>query len=192
VIASLVFGKAMSFIRKKVVNGQTYRYEVTSYRDPDTGKVKQRNRYLGKEAAKGAPAKVATFAKGDRVRFGAREGVVVADEPGRALIEWNNNPDNQRWYDAETIRACKLVRIRPHKPKVLGTTKASGWDPPELFALGDRIQFGQHRGAVIATRKGDFLGDDVKVMWNEKPDVIGWYTQSECGQYRFERIKDEG
>lgn len=179
----------MSFIRTKTINGQTYRYEVTSYRDPDTGKVKHRSRYLGKEVTKEAPVKPVVFAQGDRVRFGRREGVVIADEPGRALIEWNNNPNNRRWYDGETARMCGLVRIRPHKPKTLGTTKASDWDAPESFALGDRVRFGQHRGVVIATRKGDRLGDEVKVEWNEKPEMIGWYTQSECWQYGFERLK---
>jgi len=38
-----------TFKRKKIINGQEYVYEVTSTYDPVTKKVKQKNKYLGKE-----------------------------------------------------------------------------------------------------------------------------------------------
>jgi len=37
-----------TFIRKKLIKGHEYLYEVTPYLDPDSGKWKQKSRYLGK------------------------------------------------------------------------------------------------------------------------------------------------
>lgn len=40
----------MSFVRRKVIKGRTYLYEVENYRDPETGKVKQRTKqYIGRD-----------------------------------------------------------------------------------------------------------------------------------------------
>ena len=37
----------MSYIRHKTISGKKYAYEVTSFRDPETKKVKNKNTYLG-------------------------------------------------------------------------------------------------------------------------------------------------
>lgn len=37
----------MSFIRRKTIRGKLYAYEITSYRDPETKKPKQKSKYLG-------------------------------------------------------------------------------------------------------------------------------------------------
>lgn len=37
----------MSYIRHKIIAGKKYAYEVTSFRDPETKKVKNKNKYLG-------------------------------------------------------------------------------------------------------------------------------------------------
>jgi len=37
----------MSYIRHKIIAGKKYAYEVTSFRDPETKKVKNKNVYLG-------------------------------------------------------------------------------------------------------------------------------------------------
>ncbi len=38
---------AVSYIRHKTISGKKYAYEVTSFRDPETKKVKNKNTYLG-------------------------------------------------------------------------------------------------------------------------------------------------
>ena len=38
-----------SFIRTKVINGQSYQYEIQPYYDPKTKKVRHKSKYLGKE-----------------------------------------------------------------------------------------------------------------------------------------------
>ncbi|NLL11624.1 MAG: hypothetical protein GX268_12200 [Methanomicrobiales archaeon] len=45
-----------SFIRKKTIKGHEYLYEVTPYYDPDTGKWRQKTKYLGKNVD-GEPVK---------------------------------------------------------------------------------------------------------------------------------------
>ncbi len=45
-----------SFIRKKVIKGHEYLYEITPYFDSDSGKWKQKSRYLGKNV-EGEPVK---------------------------------------------------------------------------------------------------------------------------------------
>ena len=42
----------MTYIRRLVRGDNVYLYEVTSYRDKETGKVKQRSEYRGKEIIK--------------------------------------------------------------------------------------------------------------------------------------------
>jgi len=40
----------MTFIRRKIIEGKAYLYEVENYRDPQTGKTKQRvKQYLGRD-----------------------------------------------------------------------------------------------------------------------------------------------
>ncbi len=56
----------MSYTRIKTINGQRYRYEITSYRDPVTGKVRHRSQYVGKVRDLGTTAKL-----GQRVRVKA-------------------------------------------------------------------------------------------------------------------------
>ena len=42
----------MTYTRKLVRGEHTYLYRVTSYRDKETGKVRQRTEYMGKEVVK--------------------------------------------------------------------------------------------------------------------------------------------
>jgi len=42
----------MTFTRKLVRGGNIYVYEVRSYRDRDTGRVRQEAKYIGKEVDK--------------------------------------------------------------------------------------------------------------------------------------------
>lgn len=54
------------FVRTKIIKGHEYLYEVTPYLDPDTGKWKQKNRYLGKNVD-GSPVRREKKEKADYV-----------------------------------------------------------------------------------------------------------------------------
>ena len=46
------------FERTKEINGHNYVYEISQYRDPISGKIKQHSKYLGKPDPQGKPEKV--------------------------------------------------------------------------------------------------------------------------------------
>ncbi|PZV19217.1 MAG: hypothetical protein DCF22_00685 [Leptolyngbya sp.] len=64
----------MTFIRTKMIKGVRYRYEVESYRDRHTGKVRQRvKQYLGKDPLQPANKKVERIKK-----LGTTKSIVAA------------------------------------------------------------------------------------------------------------------
>lgn len=127
----------MSFTRIKKVNGKEYRYEVTSYRDPETGKVRHRSRYLGKVrnqesgslepdlgttslAVDPVPPTPAPFSVGDRIRFHQHRGVVVAEKGGEVKVVWNGDSKLFNWY---TQAECREYRFERY------------WEPGDVVSL---------------------------------------------------------
>ena len=45
------------FIRSKLINDKEYFYEITPYYDPETKRIKQKSKYLGKNVG-GKPIKI--------------------------------------------------------------------------------------------------------------------------------------
>jgi hypothetical protein len=120
----------VSFIRTKTVKGRVYQYEVESYRDPETGKVRQRTiKYLGRlgttppaEAPEPAPASTALL-PGDRVQLwltlrGDRYQVPAVVVPGSTNVSACQWPKKSRNIVYETVTA-------PYQP--LGTVTVA-WE----------------------------------------------------------------
>lgn len=69
----------MTFIRTKTIKGIRYRYEVESYRDRMTGKVRQRVRqYLGKDPLQPMNEKVERPKKERTKKLGTTKSIVAA------------------------------------------------------------------------------------------------------------------
>lgn len=72
------------FTRIKTIKGKPYRYEITTYRDPDTGKVRQKSRYLGK---------VEGEESGVSRQYGYKDRILYQGKPGRYLGEVSDRPE---------------------------------------------------------------------------------------------------
>lgn len=115
----------MSFIRTKTIKGKVYRYEVEGYRDPITGKVRQRTRYLGKESAASpqpSPQKLGTTtpAPGDGVQL----TLTLRGEPAR--IEGIVAPGMTQ------VAACRYPK---EGGKVGHKTVSAVYTPPDTIAV---------------------------------------------------------
>lgn len=75
----------MPFTRIKTIKGKPYRYEITTYRDPDTGKVRQKSRYLGKVGRSEGECESGEWKYRDRILYQGK--------PGRYLGEVSADPD---------------------------------------------------------------------------------------------------
>jgi hypothetical protein len=72
--------KKMPFTRIKRIKGREYRYEITSYRDPDTGRVRQHSRYLGK--VEPPPEPPSAYRYRDRILYQGRAGYYLGEVSG--------------------------------------------------------------------------------------------------------------
>jgi transposase, IS4 family len=141
----------MAFTRIKTINGNQYRYEISTYRDPNTGKVKHRSRYLGKVSTEFDFGDVVSFTLLLNGKPQRLQGLIVpgftqipgcrwprvGDEevelltvpyqpPGTVTVAW-------RWKELEGVVQLPPTRLKKLKP-------SAPPDPPKLPDLPDWLK----------------------------------------------------
>lgn len=108
---------AMPFTRIKKIKGREYRYEITTYREPDTGKVRQKSRYLGKVEPQPEPEPPVSLSHpilkyGDRVLYQRREGIKLGGVFGCPDLLYCKFGEDYETVPAADVIRCPVVGER--------------------------------------------------------------------------------
>lgn len=168
----------MAFVRKKKIGGEIYSYLVESYRDPQTGKVKQRHiKYLGKVGA----------------------GPMVAAEPAVEVVAVAPiapiAPASVKDFTSKDVRVGDWVEFRPERG-IAGRWQVLAVEPtgrmrcqaelgclpmpgfwvahvarvlPDYLPLGTTVRWGAREAVVVP---GSTIGEDGARVGYEKEGVV--------------------